>query len=532
MPIKRITYTIILVCFAFLLVVGLWIYRSNIQNTLKDLVVSGAKNKATSVNVYISDLHNSLKRLAVNIASCYQANHTDIDKSPASESSYPPSWKSKSFFADNDLNCLIWWSAKDGEIFFSRYYDKRLDMFVDLPSPVAEAIAYGATLPPSGRNCTSSLAMIDEHPLILASKKASGQSDPAGSEFILTVGQIVDQGAIRVMRNITKLHVIGIAATSSLFPQALFRQPSALPANDSLLMEYETDSGFRIGTVLTDANAAAAFLLQVEPEEGEMENILELDKRYRYFFIALTLAIMFLLLVFFSIAIFSPLARFSKVLNKINLHEYDLTRKPAALGYFTDLGNGLIELVTQIDRHDREKYKSDSRLMYRVKVEESLSIISRILFRESISGIIPCLRILSRNFNTDFAFFWQVSTDRQSMHCYGCFRDLITGEYTGEYDFTAPTVRWINDAIRHNGSIEINDINNIPQDLEDVKRFVQEFEVKSFFGVPMNSASGRVGGFIAIGSIHNIRTWLQEDRAGLESVAEMFAFMLDKHSNG
>lgn len=531
MPIKRITYAVILVCFAFMLVVGLWLYRANIQNTLKDLVLSGAKNKATSVNVYIVDLNNSLKRLAINIASCYQANHTDIDKSPNSESSYPPSWKSKSFFADNTLNSLVWWSGKTGEILFSRYYDKRLDVFVDLPLPVAEAIANGATLPPSGRNCTSSLVMIGEYPLLLASRKASADINPENSDFILTVGQIVDQGAIRAMRNITNLHVTGIAATSTLFPQSLSNQP-ALPTNDNLLMEYTTDSGFRIGTVLTDANRKAAFLLQVEPDEGEMENVLELDKRYQYFFIALTLAVMFLLLVFFSIAVFSPLARFSKVLNKINRHEYDLTRKPAALGYFTDLSDGLIDLVTQIDHHDREKYKSDSRLLFRVKVEESLSNISRILFRESVNGIIPCLRILSRNFNTDFAFFWQVSADRQSMHCYGCFRDLITGDFTGEYDFTAPTVRWINDAIRHNSTIAINDISDIPHELEDVKKFVQEFEVKSFFGVPMNLSSGRVGGFIAIGSIHNIRTWMKEDKAGLESVAEMFAFMLDKHSNG
>ncbi len=512
-----------------MLVLGIWIYRATIQNTLHDLVVSGAKNKATSINIYIIGLQDSLKRVATNIASCYNANHTDIDRSPNIESSYPASWKSKSFFVDNNLNCLVWWSANNKNILFSRYYDKRLDGFVDLPPVLAEAIAFGAATPPIGTDTLSSLIMIGEYPLLLSSKKAVDTDEPIGAEFVLTVGQIIDQGTIRTIRNITGLHVVGIAADSTLFPQTLRRQPAPLSANDNLLMEYETDSGYRIGTVLTDTNAHAAFLFQVEPEEGDLHNVPERDRRYQYMFIALTLAVMFLLLVFVSFAIFSPLRRFSTVLNRINRHEYDLTRKPAALGYFTTLSDGLIELVTQIDRHDREKFKSDSRLMYKVKVEETLSTISRILFRESLDGILPCLRILSRNFNTDFALFWQVSTDRQSMHCFGSFRDLVTGEYTGEYNFTAPTAPWINNTIRHNSTITINDITDIPPELEDVKKSIQEFEVKSFFGAPMNSSSGRIGGFIAIGSIHSLRTWTEEDKVGLESVAEMFAFMLDKH---
>jgi FOG: GAF domain len=230
-----------------------------------------------------------------------------------------------------------------------------------------------------------------------------------------------------------------------------------------------------------------------------------------------------LILFFMEKFVFQPVAKAGRTLSAVLSHGgEELAPDNFRFAMYEDLSRDMALLDEDIRRKDVILKDREAHLTHRLRVEEALAKVSRYLLRNHENGIARSLRLLGRNLNTDIVSYWELTGD-DSMHCLGTFRGINTGDFSGEYDFIAPAASWIIEASGQENPLIIDDVENIPEELQAAKQFIGEYDLKSFLGVPLRVPVAGLGGMVAFGNIKEVRHWSKEDLRALEVVAELLA---------
>lgn len=524
MSIRKTVYAALAACLAAMAGIMACYYEASVAPLLGDTLARIAKEEANTVAVLEQGNREALGRLAACLALSESAAPS-IEAAAAGEA-LPIAWQSEIFFINNNLNFMAWLKS-DGET-LSAKWRKEAENGLSAPPPgVRAALDSRLFLPDSDQTRKLGVLMLDDIPTRVACQRiyAAGSGRCVG---FLAIGQLVDHDSVRLMRSTLGAHITALPFASASLPAEL--RGIAYDFTDRNMAEVEFGSGSnrRVGVVLADLRGDPALALLVEPDTGAAEAAAGAWRQALMLTLAVTLAAAAFLVVFLEKALFTPLGSLADIINRLGSHSYDLTAAPRGLDRFERIRDYLLELIRQLDRHDKEMRRKDEDMLYRAKINEALAQVSRNLLRDGQDGIAKCLRVLGLNLDTDVVSYWQISPDREFMRCIGTFRDAATGKFSGEYDFTAPIAGWIAAAIRHNEHLIINNVNDVPPEMSEVKDFISSYELKSFLGVPLTMSGGRLGGLVAFGDIRAIRTWKDAELRTLGMVAELFVDMIER----
>lgn len=522
MPVKKLSYAFMAVCFAILAVVILWLFHSEVAPFLEGSADKLNARDAETVAVFEQGERRALGRLAAAFALSPEA----ADAVSADGTGKFDVWNSPDFYENNSVQFLAWRDG-EGKNLFVRLYSPQSGGFVDPSGNLLEAFGAKALLPTNSEFLKTGLVSAGDRYFRAAAHAVFASGSSGRRTGYLVLGQEIGSQLIASVDNRLSIHLAEMDFASPELPASVKDTAFDFSAREYQEVAYSGTSGRHAGLVMADVEQRPAVLLQIEPRES-LDMAEHVSSRFQSVVLVAAMAAALVIICFLGFAVFSPLARFAGILKKLNSREYDLSSKPEGLGMLGGLGESLLNLIGNLDRHDKMMQEKDNDLKYRIRVEEALAKVSRNLLRDSEKGIARSLRVLGRNLNTDVVSYWQIAPDRESMRCIGTFRDQVSGDFSGEYDFTAPVAGWIAEAIRHDKHLIINNVNDIPPEMADIKSFISEYELKSFLGVPLAISGGRLGGLVAFGDIRAARTWKEEDRRALEVVAELFVDMIEK----
>lgn len=526
MAIKRLTYAVVAVCMLFITVLILWQYQVRIGVILGEKMTRIAEEEIKTVMAVEQGKREALLRLTAGLALTEKAS-AYIRDDPAAPAVEAASWAKDDFFPNNNVN-FIAWTNLDRKIVFARWYDDKTSRFLDIPPEAAAMLDDSGYLPDSGRLGKTGLITVGGSPLLVASHQIYESAAAGPSPGWLTLGQMPESEVAKNVRSQYGFHMTVLPYDSPEVPPEVAAAELDFSGRDYRTVPFARNGWNTTALVLGDLAKKPSLVVVVEtPVDANQETNL-VSSRFQAIVFLVALASGVALVAFLGRYVFKPLDKLENMITHINKHEFTLADNPGDLGLFAGMQNGLLNILNETEANNRKMREKDNNLMYRVKLEEALAKVSRNLLRDPDKGILKSLRVLGRSLDTDVVSYWQLAPDRESMHCTGTFRDQVTGEFSGEYDFDAPVADWIVEAIRHSQHTIINNINEIPEDMADVKTFISEYELKSFLAVPLVISGGRLGGLVAFGDIRSARVWKKEDLRALEVVAELFVDMIEK----
>ncbi|PKM76723.1 MAG: hypothetical protein CVU90_11100 [Firmicutes bacterium HGW-Firmicutes-15] len=166
--------------------------------------------------------------------------------------------------------------------------------------------------------------------------------------------------------------------------------------------------------------------------------------------------------------------------------------------------------------------EAEDEINYRLKLEEAIARASRILIDPGEADIGDILRILGE----------AVSTNRTYIFCFR--EDGRTCDNTYEWcdPETEPLINnlqacdaysyaWSMDKLVKGENVIITDINTLPPEATAEKKGFQVQGIYSLLIVPINSANGKIQGYMGFDDTEKCRQWRSEDIRCLSMVAEM-----------
>lgn len=500
MLIKKITLALLAAAIAVMAVLALWRYQVGIEPMLRDTAADSAAADAKAVLALLVGQQKSLVRLAADLVSGDEGSMERYG-----EADFYVNTGIQAFYRLDNL----------GQTLFSRWYEPRTGRFEDAPAAVNRVIDAGSlrsgpmALEKYGR------VVVDGRVLQLASRAAAGTH-----RGMVVVGQFVDDYLAGVADPSLRLEFTVLPFDSPELPAELRDRRYDFARRDHEIVHYGAEGVTRAALVLGDFDNRPILAVLVAPGFGGADPI-QASWRFQTFLILAAVGLGFLLYLYLDFAVFRPVSRMQGAIDRIVARDHE-AGKGEDYGLFDGMAKSITALADDMRANDTALRDHQASLSHRSRVEDALAKVTRNLLRNPAKGIANSLRILGSNLDTDVVSYWQLDKDGDAMRCMGTFRNPETGEFSGEYDFSAPAAEWIGEAINYDRHIIINDVKDIPPEMDSVRAFISEYDLKSFQGVPLRVPGTRLGGLVAFGDIRGVRTWSGEDLRALEMVAELF----------
>jgi len=169
------------------------------------------------------------------------------------------------------------------------------------------------------------------------------------------------------------------------------------------------------------------------------------------------------------------------------------------------------------EREDIEK-----KLLYRLRVEEAMAAVGKILNSQEAADFPRILSILGKAVGVSRAYIYQFReqyqlTDKTAEWCAaGVASKLRETQGIRSNDFP-----WFTQKILAREVVVINDTADVPPEAAAERRFYSRLQAKALLCVPVCAPAGEVIGYLGFANTAAARVWLKEDINLLQTVAVM-----------
>ncbi len=431
-------------------------------------------------------------------------------------------WLAKDYFADNDLNFLAVIDYSD-TVLVSEWYDSALGEFTAVPQVLTDALQRGAFLPKPGKFARPGIFMVDGKPLWIAAQTILRSGESADTGKVLILGQLAGQELVRSLRNAFGIYASFQPFDSAGVPPEIASRTYAFSYSPYEVVVLDKENSVASAVVFPDVEGKPAEVLSVGPDIDWNKTVGTASLRFRVFAVAVILLAGLVVVIFLECLVFRPLISLRRLVSAIANNPEGTAPAVSTEGIFGEIGDDLSRILVKSRANSTTLRRRTEDLQYRIKTKDAIGQVSMHLLRAEDDSAIKSLRALASKLDLDFVAYFQILPERDSMRFFGVFKDPVTGEHTGQYDFVVPAADWVIRSVRHNQNLVLNNARDIPEGMADAGDFLAELELKSFLGVPLAFSGGRLGGMLAFGSLRAYREWNDEDLAVLEMVAMLFA---------
>ncbi len=450
-------------------------------------------------------------------------------------------------FTTLKINLMIFIDLK-GNCVYERFVDLDTEKTTAMPDGLMPKILrIAASLKSSDPNGRSGIVMTGTMPILLAARPVLKNDMSGPSRGTLIIGRYLDEVEIERISHMIHLS-IGIHPIDGQPLPADYRSAETLFSGETPIVVQPEDRKTIAGFVVQpDIDGQPAFIMKVRIPRS-IYNHGRATMFYYVIFLSITAIIVMLLVIFFmERVVLGPLQRISN--RVVQADKSGILRQDFGTNKRDELGN-LDAVIDNFIRQIREKTseleemnrllqedimrrkQSESALQHRVAAETFIADVSircidlpssktDSVINEALHGIMSITGV-------DRSYVFLLDEKHKTMdNTYECCAPGIIPQKENLQGLAWDAFPWWLSRLRRFETIEIPRVSDLPPEAASEKKIIEGLDSRSVIAVPV-IWQREIRGFLGFDSIRSERTWTDEDRQILRTLANLFSIIFER----